>query len=74
MFDFFAKKKAVKFDASAEIASPDSPDVEEILLKLNYAHPPTPILKVKISYDFKTAVFTDIEEKFIVEQKEGYTV
>ena len=45
-----------------------------ILLKLNYAHPPTSILKVKISYDFRTAVFTDFEEKFIVEQKDGYTV
>ena len=59
------------------MGSPDSLAAAEevpILLKLNYAHRPTPILKVKISYDFKTAVFTDIEEKFIVEQKDGYTV
>ena len=45
-----------------------------ILLNLNYSNRPTPLLKVKISYDFKTAVFTDLEEKFIVEQKDGYTV
>ena len=32
------------------------------------------MMKVKISYDFKACVFTDFQEKFIVELKDGYTI
>ena len=76
MFDYFAKKKAVILEAIGEDIEHVSQHQQEdpILLKLNYSYKPSPIVKVKISYDFKTAVFTDMNEKFIVEQKDGYTV
>jgi hypothetical protein len=38
------------------------------------AQPPTKYMIVTISNDFKSVVFTDLEENFILEKKDGYTV
>ena len=74
VFDYFANKKSARL----ELDPPPSPgkklEKDPINLKLNYGHSPTNMMKVKISFDFKTAVFTDMDEKFIVEQKNGYTI
>lgn len=43
-------------------------------MSLNFAERPSKYMKVTISSDFKQVVFTDFEENFILEKKDGYTV
>jgi len=41
---------------------------------LNFAQAPTKLTKVTISTDFQSVVFTDPNENFVLEKKDGYTV
>jgi hypothetical protein len=75
VFDYFESQKQVRFENNGDSSSAeDLKEPAKTKLFLNYGHPPSKMMKVKISFDFKTCVFTDINEKFIVEQKDGYTV
>jgi hypothetical protein len=43
-------------------------------MSLNFANPPTDKLNLYISNDFKSVVFTDVKENFILENRDGFTV
>jgi hypothetical protein len=43
-------------------------------MTLNFANVPTDNLTIVISNDFKQVVFTDVNENFILENRDGFTV